>query len=42
MKVRMGIASGILRDGVSPAGSSVLELAKLVSDAAAGGQVPIQ
>ncbi len=35
----MGIASGILREGVSPAGSAVLELAKLVSDAGAGGQI---
>ena len=35
----MGIATGILREGVSPAGSSVLELAKLVSDAGAGGQI---
>ena len=35
----MGIATGILKEGVSPSGSAVLELAKLVSDAGAGGQV---
>ena len=35
----MGIATGILREGVSPAASAVLELAKLVSDAGAGGQI---
>ena len=39
MKVRMGIASGTLKEGLSPASSSVLELAKLVSDAGAGGQI---
>ena len=35
----MGIATGVLKEGVSPSGSIVLELAKLVSDAASGGQV---
>ena len=35
----MGIATGILKEGLSPASSSVLELAKLVSDAGAGGQI---
>ena len=35
----MGIASGTLKEGLSPASSSVLELAKLVSDAGAGGQI---
>ena len=35
----MGIATGILKEGVSPAGSAVLELAKVVSDAGAGGQI---
>ena len=35
----MGVATGILKEGVSPSGSAVLELAKLVSDAGAGGQI---
>ena len=35
----MGVATGILREGDSPAESAVLELAKLVSDAGAGGQI---
>ena len=39
MRVRMGIATGILKEGLSPASSVVLELGKLVSDAAAGGQI---
>ena len=35
----MGVASGVLREGVAPAASAVLELAKLISDAGAGGQI---
>ena len=39
LKVRMGIATGILPQGRSPAGSHILEQAKVVGDAGAGGQV---
>ena len=35
----MGIATGVLKEGISPSGSAVLELAKLVSDTGAGGQI---
>ena len=35
----MGVATGKLKAGVAPAASAVLELAKLVSDAGAGGQI---
>ncbi|GAX78935.1 hypothetical protein CEUSTIGMA_g6375.t1 [Chlamydomonas eustigma] len=39
LKVRMGIATGLLKQG-RPAGScAVLDIAKLVSDAASGGQI---
>ncbi len=39
LRVRMGIATGVLPEYVLPANSDVLEMARLVSDAAAGGQV---
>ncbi|GAX81930.1 hypothetical protein CEUSTIGMA_g9358.t1, partial [Chlamydomonas eustigma] len=39
LKVRMGIATGLLPLGVTPAASTVMEQAKLVSDAGKGGQV---
>ena len=35
----MGIATGMIKEGTAPASSAVLELAKLVSDAGAGGQI---
>ncbi|KXZ47811.1 hypothetical protein GPECTOR_32g423 [Gonium pectorale] len=39
MRVRMGIATGLLPPGQMSKGSAVLDLAKMVSDAANGGQI---
>lgn len=39
LRVRMGIATGTLAHGTSLRASSILQAAKLVSDAAAGGQI---
>ncbi|GAX79288.1 hypothetical protein CEUSTIGMA_g6729.t1 [Chlamydomonas eustigma] len=39
LKVRMGIATGVVPVGTRPAASSLMERAKVISDAAAGGQI---
>jgi hypothetical protein len=39
LRVRMGVATGTLPPGVSLRASAILQQAKLVSDAASGGQV---
>ena len=39
LKVRMGVATGTLLPGTTVAGSHIMELAKCVGDAGAGGQI---
>ncbi|GAX72947.1 hypothetical protein CEUSTIGMA_g402.t1 [Chlamydomonas eustigma] len=39
LKVRMGVATGKVPPEIKPSASAVLELAKIVSDAATGGQI---
>jgi len=39
LRVRMGVATGILQEGTAIRSSAVMEMAKVVGDAGAGGQV---